>query len=66
MINPCNRDCKERHPGCSIDCEKRRAWLDYIEPELAKARRRSLLNAYVARSVVQVQKKHAFKRRHRV
>ena len=49
MINPCTKDCPDRHPGC--ECEKRRAW-KWHQAQIKEAKRRErIVDNYFAASV---------------
>ena len=49
MINPCTKDCPDRHPGC--ECEKRRAWIWQQEQIKEAKRRERIVDNYFASSV---------------
>ena len=47
MLNPCNKDCHERYPGCKSICLMRRAYEEYLEEVREAKKRDSILTGYI-------------------
>lgn len=56
MINPC-KDCRERHPGCHAECERRAAWEAIREAERRQRRKDFIVSSYIVDSVRYVKKR---------
>lgn len=60
MVNPCNRECRERKAGCQIDCERRRAYADYMEHRRKEHRDKIMIDSYICEGILRNRRKYGY------